>query len=101
MGNHWYAKGREILSMIITNFKTISHVAVMYNAHHLRVLQYPGEPKPSTVSGWGFCAANAPSDTTGKQHYTLMRTDLNMYDNKDEYDPEKSLQIDEYDEKTH
>ena len=40
-----YVKGREILAMILSSFKTTSQAEAMYNAYHLHQVQYPGDSK--------------------------------------------------------
>ena len=101
-----YVKGREILAMILSSFKTTTHAEVMYNAYHLHVLQYPGDNKiREFYSKWQEMLANIkPSDMPSKESLrdilhrkldnstTLMKIDMNTYDNKREGDPDKSLE---------
>ena len=101
-----YVKGREILAMILSSFKTTTHAEVMYNAYHLHVLNYPGDNKlREFYSKWQEMLANIkPSDMPSKEslrdilhrkldnNTTLMKIDMNTYDNKREGDPDKSLE---------
>ena len=38
-----FVKGREVLAMIIMNFRTTSHTEVMFNVQNLYCLKYPGD----------------------------------------------------------
>ena len=101
-----YVKGREILAMILSSFKTTTHAEVMYNAYHLHVLNYPGDNKlREFYSKWQEMLANIKqTDMPSKESFrdilhrklngntTLMKIDMNTYENKSEGDPDKSLE---------
>eukprot|EP00435_Cladocopium_sp_Y103_P049150 s608_g14.t1 len=38
-----FIKGRELLVMVLSNFKSPDHTEVLYNSHHLYILQYYGD----------------------------------------------------------
>ena len=91
--------------MILSSFKTTSHAEVMYNASHLHVLQYPGDPKLREFYSQraGMLANMKGTDVPPKEslrsilfrkfdnHTSIMKIDLNMYENIDGSDPDKNL----------
>ena len=98
-------KGREILALILLNFRTTSNVEALYTSVHLYQFEYHGDRNLSLfLHTWdeilaGMKPADIPSDDTLRdllrrkvKNSSLMFYDIHMYNSLNEGDPKKSYQ---------
>ncbi|CAK9059650.1 unnamed protein product [Durusdinium trenchii] len=88
-----FVKGREVLAMIVTNFRTTSYTEMMFNVQNLYSLKYPGDKQIGRfLAAWEEILANMrpsdiPSEVTLRdcihkkiRDSQLMRFDLSKYE---------------------
>lgn len=98
-----FVKGREVLAMIVTNFRTTSYTEMMFNVQNLYSLKYPGDKQIGRfLAAWEEILANMrpsdiPSEVTLRdcihkkiRDSQLMRFDLSKYEGLREGDAEKT-----------